>query len=159
MARGLPAGIFASGAEERVALGFKCAKRNVGGVALDFVEGCDAVDFVFCDEVYFVLAFSVPPSAKPRIAASLRKLCCEIAFKGESTECVPVPADDFAQLTEGAEFHRRAVPGDEAEPEEIEVVADAIAEAFCVWFGEKRLDAGYDLVVFLKALKVTAKIA
>jgi len=159
LARGLPAEIFASGAEERVALGFKCAKRNVGGVALDLVEGCDAVDFIFGDEVYFVLAFSVPPSTKPRIATGLRELGCEIAFKGESTECVPVSADDFAQLAEGAEFHRRAVLGDEAEPEEIEVVADAIAKAFCVWLGEKRLDAGYDLVVFLKALKVAAEIA
>ena len=65
-AGGLPAGVLACGAEECVALGFEGGKRNTVGFALDLAEGRDAVDFFFGDEVEFVFAFPVPPSAYPR---------------------------------------------------------------------------------------------
>ena len=80
------------------------------------------------DEVDFVFAFPVPPSADARVKPGLGQLSREIAFKRESAESVPVAPDDFAEQAKRAEFHGRAVLGYEPKPEKVEVVAYSVAE-------------------------------
>ena len=152
-----PAGVFAGCAEKDVALALEFGRGEPLGVQLDLVEGGGAADLVFGDEVDFAFALAVPPAAETGVAPGFGQLRGEIAFERETGEDAPVAPDERPQPVERAEFDRRAVPCDEAEPEVVEVVADCVAEVLGERFGEERLAAHDDLVVLLKSLEVAAK--
>ena len=83
----------------------------------------------------------------------------EVTFEREAAEHVPVAADDLAKLSECAEFHRSAVLGDEAEPEQVEVVQNPVTEILGHGLAEQGLATDDDLVVLLQPLEESAEVA
>ena len=112
--------------EEGFGLPSEQFKIDSGRIAFDFVEVETIGEFVFADEVDFVLTLAIPPGVHSGIRCRFEELPLKIPFECESGEDVEVAANDLLKLVKPSKFDKILVFVDEAEPESEEAVVDLV---------------------------------
>ena len=118
---------LASGASESCYLTVQEFRVIVINLSFDFNEEGLLVKFVFCNNVNFILSFSVPPTADAGIFLAFYENAFEVAFKHQSGESLVVAIDDGLYSVVVLDLKHIVVLVYEAEPECEEVVFNRIS--------------------------------
>ena len=127
------------------------------GIPLDLADDDALLRVVDGDQVDFVLAVLLPPVVgdgvvQPRLGVHL----AEETLKDGSGIALVVGEDLLLEPLEVAHFDGASVPVNEAEPEVQEIVGDDVLDVLGVLPREVGTSAGYDVVVLLKPVEVSA---
>ena len=121
---------LASGASESCYLTVQEFRVIVLNISFDFNEDGLLVKLVFCNNVNFILSFSVPPTAYAGVFFAFDEDAFEVAFKHQSGESLVVAIDDGLYSVVVLDLKHIVVLVYESEPECEEVVFNRIADIF-----------------------------